>query len=618
MEIIRRGITEKHTAGEASQEFADAIYTLFREFSTEYKTEWDRIDDNERIYQGNHWEGIDASLDDNNKNAPKPTTPIITSTIENLKADLSDEFPEPIVLPDSTDDEVAAKVLTQALAQELEACGFQREFDKHTQDVLNCGWSPWEVGYDAELNQGLGGSYIRYVINKNFMCDPQVINLQEGRACFKFDRRPYDWFVQHYPEHVPHMKQDNDLAAVDHDDFGATTAAKTKNGFRLIEAWFRIYDPDEKKTKVHMVLLAGGQVLANSHDEFPDGYFKHGKYPFVITRLFPQKGSSLGLGITDLFKDAQRYSDKLDQILLLNTFRASRPRLMIQKGMVDYDDARDFSKEVIETEGSPQAATAWQQANPLPAHIMAYIATIRESIKTESGSNEQSRGNTTSGVTAASAIAALQEMSTKRSRMEARALHYGFEEACMMQLDVMEECSIVERKIHITVEGQKTVMPFSNKTFRRLFEGGTIPIGYRISIKTSRQTRYTKLQHNELWLQMMQVLRDTVDPAIMIEGLEYEEKERLLDNIRKAQQGGMMNLQRQLSELSQVVQQQNADIAQYQKALAQAQNYIAQTQNMQATQGIRNEAYERIAGAAEQSAEARPTQFDPMALSRAM
>lgn len=630
MQNIRALLKSKSPVGVESP-LANSILELFKEFSESYKDEWERIDDNERIYQGNHWDGMEASLNDNDANVPKPTTPIVTSTIENIKADMSDEFPEPVILPDDVDDEVAAKVLTEALRQEQEACGFAREYDKLTHDVLNCGWAVWEVGHDPELNRGVGGSYIRYVINKNFMCDPQVIGLQDGRACFKFDTRPLDWFEQRYPDHAPHFKGDEDLIKKDHDEFGITTSPNKPNRYRLIEAWFRIYNPESRKTEIHMVLIAGGQVLENSWETRPNGYFNHGKYPFVVVPLFPQKGSSLGLGITDLFKDSQRYSDKLDQILLLNTFRASRPRLLVQDDMVDIDEVRDFSKEVVVTKGPPDSVAKWQQANPLPSHTMAYIAQIRELIKTESGSNEQSRGNTASGVTAGTAIAALQEMSMKRSRMEARAIHYGYQEACLMQLAVMEEFDTVERDIIVTVGGQKKRLPFSDKTFRKLFHGDKeIPIGFRVSIRTSRQTRYTKLQHNELWLQMMSTLGNTVDPTIMIEGLEYEEKERLLENIRRAQAGGITNLQRQLSEATQMLQQIQQENAAYKKALAQAQNYVMQNQNLnrgasldetqalQATQGIRNNMYDRTSAAAEELAAMGGSIPDPTVMSESM
>lgn len=577
MEIIREGLLETHKPGEADTTFIDAIYALFKEFSKDYVDEWDRIDDNEKIYRGNHWDGVEESLAESKSNFPKPATPIITSTIENIKADLSDEYPDAVMLPDAAGNEVNAKVLTVVIRQEIDVCGFEREYDLTTQDFLNCGWSPWEIGYDPFLNNGLGGGYIRYVVNKNFMCDPQCSALQDGRAVFKFDRKPKDWFLQHYPDHSPFMSGDEDLVDREHDDFDSTTKPSDAQYYRLIEAWFRVYDPKTGKHSIHMVKVAGHQVLENSHDEKPDGYYKHGLYPFVISRLFPMKGSALGFGITDLFKDPQRYSDKLDQILLVNAYRASRPRLLVQSGLVDKDDFADFSNELIEVDGPPQAVAQWQETQALPAWLLQYTQLIRDMIKTESGSNEQSRGVSTGGVTAASAITALQEMSTKRSRMEARVLNYAFKDAVRMLIDVLREFAIVPRKIAVTTNGKQSVQQFDRTSLSKIFEDGTeLPIEYYIDIRTARQTKYTKLMHNELWLQMMQTLAGTVDPAIMLEGLEYDEKETMLENIRQAQQGGITALQRENEQLKQVLAQMQQQMKDYQAVADQAQSVISQ------------------------------------------
>jgi hypothetical protein len=577
MDIIRDGLKRKHSPGEGNTDFVDAIYSLFKEYCEDYKSEWERLDENEEIYHGNHWASMPTTPGDSNPNLPKPSTPIITSTIENIKADLSDEMPEAVILPDSVGNEALAKALTKIIGQELDVCDFELEYAKMTQDMLNGGWTVMEVGYDQDLNNGLGGAYLRYVINKNWMCDPQCIDLQEGRAVFKVDRRPYDWFKQHYPDHYQYMSGDSDLLEDTHDDFGAETAAQTKQSYRLIEAWFRVYDHKEKTFSIHFVKVAGHQVLESSFDAKPDGYYAHGFYPFIVVPLFPQKGSALGLGITDLFKDVQRYSDKLDQILLTNAFRASHNRMIIQKDSVDFDDARDFAKEIIQTTQNPSAAVHWMETKPLPSYLMNYIQIIRNTIKGESGSNEQSRGNTGSSVTAASAITALQDMSTKRSRMEARALQYGFKKAVRMMIDVLREFSLVPRDVVITVQGQPQVLSIGKKDFKKLFPGN-MPVEHYIDIKTARQTKYTKMMHNELWLQMLKTLQGMVDPAIMIEGLEYDEKEQLLDNIRKAQSSGMLALQQQVAQLTEMLNQQGQELEAYKGAIGQAQAALANNQ----------------------------------------
>ena len=203
MENIRDGLFKAHRPDDHDTSFVDSVYSLFREYMNDYDLEWQRLDDNERMYHGNHWEGVnDPVARRGDRHMPKPATPIITSTIENLKADLSDEFPEAVIIPDNPNNKVLAKILTTVLGQELDASGWEKEYDRVTQDVLNCGWCPVEVGYDPFGNSGVGCAYIRYVVNKNFMCDPTCADIQDGRAIFKMERKPMDWFVQRYPDYA--------------------------------------------------------------------------------------------------------------------------------------------------------------------------------------------------------------------------------------------------------------------------------------------------------------------------------------------------------------------------------------------------------------------------------
>ena len=71
-----------------------------------------------------------------------------------------------------------------------------------------------------------------------------------------------------------------------------------------------------------MLKLAGGVLLEDSARQRPEGYYAHGEYPFVVTSLYPRRGSCLGFGLVDMFENQQLYSDKLDQIVLKNALMA--------------------------------------------------------------------------------------------------------------------------------------------------------------------------------------------------------------------------------------------------------------------------------------------------------
>ena len=59
----------------------EEAYTLFREYRDAYTAEWQRLDRCERMYRGEHW--ADVPMEDPNE--PRPATPIIQSTIENVR-----------------------------------------------------------------------------------------------------------------------------------------------------------------------------------------------------------------------------------------------------------------------------------------------------------------------------------------------------------------------------------------------------------------------------------------------------------------------------------------------------------------------------------------------------
>lgn len=580
MEKIYAGIGKPHKPGsDADREFVDAIYGLFEEYRDDYyKNEWKRLDDNVKIYEGTYWGENDAEVVRGDKR-PRMATPMITSCIENIKADLIDETPEAVILPDAAGDAplVTAKVLTKVVEQELDVCDWEGEYVKGVQDFLQDGWCAFESGHDPLANNGLGGSFIRYVVNKNFMCDPQTPELQDGRACFVLDVKPWDWLKQHYPDIFPYMDGDDGLIETDRID--STTEPNRVKAYRVIELWVKEFDAKEKATAVHFVRVAGHQVLEDSKLTYPNGYYEHGKFPFRICRLYPQKGSALGLGICDLFKDTQRYADKLNAILLENALRARNPRLFIQEGLVDIEDVRDFSREAIEVQGNLDSAVKWMDTQPLPSYLMNFVQGLQQSIKNEAGSNDQSRGQTAGGVTAASAITALQDMSTKRSRMEARELQRGFKECVRMMIEIMREKDIVPREIVVTLAGEPRIVPFDRRSlFRDGADGSKVPIEALITIKTSRQTRFSRMAHNELVLQFVNMFQQTADPLTMMEALEMDDKEQIIDQIRKAQHSGMLALQQQNAQMQQQLAQMSQELQQYQGAMKQIQAGLANEQ----------------------------------------
>ena len=558
MTTIYEGLSIKPSPGDSASDLVSAIQSLYDEYKTAYKDEWDRLTANEKMYHGDHWSDTGSG-----SNEPQPVMPIIFSTVENIQADLMDEYPEAVITPESSNDEKIGKILTRVVAQNHDACDYLYEYNDLIHDLLVGGYMVQEVGWDPNLNYGFGGAYIRCVSNKNIMFDPLCANIQDGRAVFKIERLPTSWFRQHYPDYAEYFSGGSDLVPDDHFSFGTEVESKETNYMILLEAWIRTYDAENHKYSVHMLQIAGGQLLENSYIEKPEGYFMHGMYPFVCTPLYKIKGSPFGYGIVDMFKNPQQYSDKINQILLKNALTAGTNRILVQKGSADLDEIRDFSKQIIEV--SNIGGITWFQDRPLPAFLMNYMINMQNSIKEESGSNDFSRGNTTGGVTAASAITALMDASSKRSRKEAQVIHNGFAQAVRMELEVEREFETETRTVEITVMGEKQSLSVHEGFFKDVQNGyDKLPVEFRVSIKPARESRFTKLSNNELILQIMTMYQGrTINPAILMEAMDFEGKDIVLEKLKASQQQSIEALQGQLAEAqgqNQMLAEENASM----------------------------------------------------------
>lgn len=547
MTTIYEGLSTTPSPGSGAEEFVGAIQSIYNEYKQAYESEWNRLTENEKVYHGDHWSGVASE-----GNEPQPVTPIIFSTIENIKADLMDEFPEAVIVPESTADEIVGKILTRVVAQNHEAFDYQLEFTNLVHDLLVGGYMVQEIGWDNDMNYGLGGSYIRYVSNKNIMFDPLVADIQKSRIIFKVEKLPTSWFKIHYPDYADSFSGGTDLVPNDHFSFGTEIESTEQNYMIMLEAWIRTYDAESRKHSIHMVKIAGGQLLENSYTDYnQDGYFKHGMYPFVVSPLYKIKGSSLGYGVVDLFKNPQQYADKLNQIILKNALTAGKTRMLVMNDAADPDQLRDYSQEVVMVNNP--AGIQFLQDKPLPGYLMQYMMHMQQSIKEEAGSNDFSRGNSTGGVTAASAITALQEASSKRSRMESLVIYSGFKQAVRMELEVEREFEVVDRMVEITINGEKVAMSVNDAFFKDVQPGyDKLPVEFRVSVKPMRESRFTKLSNNELILQIMTMYQgNTINPAILMEAMEFEGKDIVLEKLKAAQQQSYEKLARQLAESEQ-------------------------------------------------------------------
>jgi hypothetical protein len=240
------------------------------------------------------------------------------------------------------------------------------------------------------------------------------------------------------------------------------------------------------------------------------GLYAHGRYPFVLDPLFPVEGSPCGYGFVDLCANAQTAIDLMRTAFVKNTLVGATPRYFQRiDGSVNEEEFTDLTKPLVHVSGNLGEDSLRQIGFAgLPGvYVSVLESTIRE-LRETSGNTETATGTMNVGVTAASAIAALQEASGKGSRDATRASYTAFAEIVELCIELIRQFYTLPRQFRITGAAGPDFLRYDNSGLRprQQFVGG-LPLGLRqpvFDVKVSAQKRsgYTRMAQNELAMQL--------------------------------------------------------------------------------------------------------------------
>ncbi len=496
------------------EEFIAGAYRLFDEFYRAGEAYRETCRENERYWCSSQWQGTGE------EGEPRPVTPVLFSTLESVLADLMDNYPEAVLLGEEPGDDDAAERLSKLVKYVLSHRGYRRTYREKCRSALVKGTSVQEVYWDGDLCGGLGDVNVREWNIENFCWDPLFADIQEGRACFKFGFFPRSWYEVRYPALAPLMREDAYSRPEAPERFTRDGEAE----IMLVEYWWREYLPEENRHRVHMCKLAGGVLLEDSRIAQPEGVYAHGMYPFIVEPLYPLPGQAVGRGMVDTLKSLQRYADRLDQIILKNALMSGHAKMLVSRGAdLDEQGLLDGEAELVRGGRIDEGAVRWMQVAPLAGYIPTYQQLKLAAIKEESGQNQLSRGEAAGGITAASAILAMQEAGSKRSRLIIEQLYDGFALLVRMLVEVIEE-NYTERRIFRLDGGERGLLSY----------GGERVMDFDVSVRVQQQTPYTTLYQNELALQLLRAGLISADSALGM--MSFEGKEQVVAERRRDQQ----------------------------------------------------------------------------------
>ncbi len=485
------------------------------------------------------------------------------NVIVSKHADAMEAYPEPVILPREPDDRAEAELLSAVVPCILEQNAFERTWSDAMWQKLKTGTAAYRVGWDPDKLGGLGDISIERVDLLNLFWEPGIADIQRSKFVFCTHLEDNDELEEEFPQLRGRLRG-NPFTAT---RFLYDDAVSLDGKSTVVEAYYR--RKRAGRTVLHYVKYVGDTVLYSTEEDTPQaspfrgkcpvrtlgdggaklgqvpssdpaalsvslsldsspeggakneapGLYAHGRYPFVLDPLFPVEGSPCGYGFVDLCHNNQTAIDLMRSAIIKNTVVGATPRYFQRiDGSVNEEEFADLGRALVHVSGNLGEDSLRQIGfSPLSGVYMDVLNSSIQELRETSGNTETSTGNISSGVTAASAIAALQEASGKGSRDSTRSSYVAYAQIVQLCIELIRQFYGLPRSFRIAGRaGAEEYIRFSNAGLcpRQQPFGAALPV-FDVKVSAQKRNAYSRLSQNELAMELYRM-------GIFDEGKEQE------------------------------------------------------------------------------------------------
>lgn len=622
-------------------------YEVLRKYKQGKQRLEDKITRNEKWWKMRHWDLMqtEETMDD-----PKPASGWLFNTVISKHADFMDNFPDSDILPREPGDVEEAQRLSSIIPVVMDQIGYRKVYSDEVWYKLKNGTGCFGVYWDQSKLNGLGDISIENVDLLSIFWEPGIKDIQKSKNIFTVELVDNDTLKQAYPQVAEQLSASSDtiLKKYMYDETIDTT------GKTAVIDWYYKKPVNGKVTLQYCKFVGDTVLYATENDVTPPtepqeqpvfdesgnalldpqtglpvtqvvnvvtgpsmaerGLYDHGKYPFVFDVLFPEAGMPVGFGFIDVCKNAQASIDIFNNAFEKNAQHVCSPRYLVRNdGGVNEEEFADPNKLIVHVDRN-MGQDSIQPIN-VPTMVNSnYISILENKInemKETAGNRDANNGGTQSGVTAASAIAAMQESSGKTSRDQINTTFDAHKEIVTMVIELIRQFYSMPRQFRITGEqGEQEFVQYSNEGLQPQNQGTEfgIDMGYRVpafdvKVEAEKSSSYSRLSQNELAMQFYNAgffnpqYADQVSACL--EMMDFQGKQSVLQKVQ--QNGGMyqqmLQMQQQMLQLSEMIDQLSG--GQYNMA-GQMSDQI--NQNLNAQEGTPNGTTKMPTSTADESA----------------
>ena len=549
-----------------------------------------RIIDNEQFWKLRHWEQMEKEGQGGNSGDPQPASGWLVNCILSKHADAMDCYPAPTVLPREPDDRLEAQRLSRILPVVLKKNQFKRTYSSAWWYKLKSGCAVYGVFWDGTKLGGLGDISVKRMDLLNLFWEPGVTDIQDSAHFFSTELVDNERLLADYPQLEGKLGRGGfTLSRYLYDDTVDTTNKSlvvdwyyhtAVEGRRVLQYCKYVGETVLYATENDTVQPTETRFLGTDEEGRPvmgqapcgpsmaqRGWYDHGKYPFVFDVLFPEEGTPCGYGYIDLCKSPQKQIDLMNQAILKNTLANATPRFFIRSdGAVNENEYADWTRPFVHTNGNLGAdSIAPIRAGSLDSVYVAILNNKIAEMKETTGNRDVANGGTAAGVTAGTAIAALQESSGKLSRNMIDDGYEAFADVVTLCIELIRQFYEMPRQFRLLgAMGTEEFVSYDRSGLQpRVMDDG-VSVSYRVpefdlEIGAERESPYRTAEANQLALQLFQMgffREDLADQALRcLELMDFKNKDQLARIISggRTQAAEMAAMRQQLLQLAQVV-----------------------------------------------------------------
>ncbi len=509
-----------------------------------------------KLRQWNYYDDGNGKKRQNNQVA----TAWLWNCIASKHADLMDGYPESNIRPKRADDIPEAEKLKSILPVIFEENDYENTYSNLCQYILKQGVNCAGVFWDGGKHDGLGDVSIEKVDILELFWESGISDIQDSKEVFKISLEDNDNLIKIYPQLQGRLGSHK----ISQSNYHTDDNIDKDNKSTVVDWYYKLTDENGNQV-LHFCKFVEGIVLfatENDPQHYPNGWYDHGLYPFVVTPLFPVEGSIAGYGYMDIGRGDQHAIDTLTQAILTNAKVSAKPRYFTKiNSAINEAEFADWSKDFVHVQGNLDSDSIAPITTPgIPSFVVDMRDRFVDEMKETLGNRDVNNGGTTSGITAASAIAAMQEQSGKMSRVHNKIMYTMHRKITNMVIELIRQFYDIPREYRITGKmGNEQFIQYDNRGLKPQVQPNILGIqmGLRlpcfdIEVSAQKSSPYSKMEQNELAMQLYNLgvfSPQNTDMALaLLQTMDFTHKEDVMQTV--SANGTMLQKYQQLQKVA--------------------------------------------------------------------